>query len=202
MRILRQSVIVMYVSIAFMPKGGNAIAQHLPRDVAEAPADPGSNGRIAAAEEPGTPFILAGTVVGEDGKTPLPGVMVYAYHTDAAGFYRKAGVAREEGETNPRLRGWAKTDAAGHFAFATVRPAGYPGGKSPAHVHLHAWGGGYPRQWFMLEFEGDPLLAGQRFTDKTAHYLTIAPVTRDAKGGERCSFLLRMRKDSNFPREE
>lgn len=104
MRILQSSVTILHLGIALPATGGLACAQLVPRDVAEAPAEPGSSVRIAAAEEPGTPLILAGALVAEEGKTPQPGVMVYAYNTDDAGYYRRAGAAREEGETNPRLR--------------------------------------------------------------------------------------------------
>jgi protocatechuate 3,4-dioxygenase beta subunit len=178
---------------------GVAVTQKQPRDVADAPARLTSSGRIAPAGEPGTPLVISGTVVAADGKTLLAGVVVYAYHTDAEGYYRRVGASGEEaGEREPRLRGWVKTGADGRFEFSTIKPAPYPHHDGPAHVHIHAWGAGYPRQWFMLEFAGDPLLPKQHFTDSTADYLYVAPLTRDSQGVWHCSFTMRLLENTNF----
>jgi protocatechuate 3,4-dioxygenase beta subunit len=172
-----------------------ANAQKQPREVADTPSQLASSARIAPAGEPGTPFVIAGTVVAADGKTPVAGAVVYAYHTDAQGHYRHG---EEFGENQPQLRGWAKTDANGHFEFTTIKPAPYPNRNIPAHVHMQAWGAGYPRQWFEVEFEGDPLLPQQHFTDNTADYLYIVPIARDGQGALRCSVTIRLRPTSNF----
>ena len=180
--------------------GASAAAlQAQPRDVAQAPTQLGSSGRIAPLGEPGIPLLISGTVVAPDGKTPLSGVVIYAYHTDATGHYRRVGQSGEAGESDPRLRGWVRTDANGHFEFATIKPAPYPNRDVPAHVHIHAWGTGYPRQWFQMEFAGDPLLPKQHFTDNTAEYLYVVPMARDAHGEERCTVTIRLREKSNFP---
>ncbi len=168
-------------------------------DVAQAPATLEPKGRIAPTGEPGTPLVISGTVVGKDRKTPVAGVVVYAYHTDAQGYYTADHKWGEEGESRPRLKGWVRTDASGHFEFATTRPAHYANRDDvPAHVHVHAWGAGYPRQWFMIEFQDDPLLSRQHFTDNTAEFLYIVPVTKDSSGVEHCSVTLQMRAKSNF----
>jgi protocatechuate 3,4-dioxygenase beta subunit len=78
-------------------------------DVTDAPARLTSSSRIAPDGEPGTPLVVSGIIVGEDGKTPLAGVVVYAYHTDDSGHYRNDGTGA--GEVSTRLRGWAKTDS-------------------------------------------------------------------------------------------
>ena len=166
------------------------------KDVAEAPAQLTSSARIAPEGEPGTPLMVSGKVVGEDGRTPLAGVVVYAYHTDDSGHYRSDGIGA--GEASPRLRGWAKTDSRGHFEFATIKPAPYPDRDVPAHIHVTAWGAGYPRQWFQVEFSGDPLLPKQHFTDNTADFLYIVPLAEHA-GGWRATVELRMHRRSNFP---
>jgi protocatechuate 3,4-dioxygenase, beta subunit len=175
----------------------SVLAQKQPSDVADAPKNLSSSARIAPIVEPGTPLIITGKVVAADGKTPVAGVTVYAYHTDNSGYYRR-GLSPQEAEENPRLRGWAKTDSAGRFEFTTIKPAPYPKGDTPAHIHVHAWGTGYPRQWFELKFEGDPLLPRQHFTDNTGDYLYVMPSNRDAKGAERSSVIIKLRKTSNF----
>ena len=174
-------------------------AQKEPPEVAEAPAQLTFSGRIAAANEPGTPFVISGTVVAADGKAPVAGVVVYAYHTDNQGLYNKTAAPGEAGEGHPRLRGWVKTDQQVHFEFTTIKPAPYPHRNVPAHIHVQAWGGGYPRQWFDVEFKGDPLLPKQHFTDNTADFLYIIPLQSDRNGVLRGSVTLQMRKQSNFP---
>jgi len=85
-----------------------------------------STARIAPADEPGERMRIEGTVFDENGK-PLPGVIVYAYHTDAHGIYpRNETEPGPAGRRHGRLRGWAKTDEKGRYRFDTIRPAGYP----------------------------------------------------------------------------
>jgi protocatechuate 3,4-dioxygenase beta subunit len=76
-----------------------------PSDIAEQPSNLTSTARIAPKKEPGTPLVISGRVVEPDGKTPVPGAMVYAYHTDAEGNYGRTGESGEAGESHPRLRG-------------------------------------------------------------------------------------------------
>jgi protocatechuate 3,4-dioxygenase beta subunit len=92
--------------------------------------------RIAPANEPGEPMEASGVIYQPDGRTPAPGVILYAYHTDAHGIYPPApnasGMARRHG----RLRGWIKTNARGEYKFVTIKPASYPDSTIPSHVHL------------------------------------------------------------------
>lgn len=93
--------------------------------------------RIAPAGEKGQPLQLRGRIVDADRKSAA-GVIVYGYHTDASGDY--PGDAQLHGtpaSQHGRLRGWARSDAAGNYGFDTIRPAGYPGRRNPAHIHLH-----------------------------------------------------------------
>src|SRR5262245_29874963 len=52
----------------------------------EAPANAPSIGKLAPAGEPGTRLQINGVVVGPDG-VAVPGASVYAYQTDAEGYY-------------------------------------------------------------------------------------------------------------------
>lgn len=113
-----------------------------------------SSGRIAPASEPGTPLVIHGRVYRQDGRTPAPEMIVFAYHTDATGRYDVASA----GPHSWRLRGWVKTDADGRFEFTTIRPGPYPNRRTAAHVHLIVEGPGVPRQSAGLTFEGDELL--------------------------------------------
>jgi protocatechuate 3,4-dioxygenase beta subunit len=92
--------------------------------------------RIAAPDEPGERLRIVGIVFQPDGRTPAPGVIVYAYHTDAAGLYSRGTPATEWSRRHGLLRGWVGTGADGRYAFDTVKPAMYPNRSDPAHVHL------------------------------------------------------------------
>lgn len=120
------------------------------------PAQPGARSRIAPAEEKGEPLIIEGIVRRADG-TPVPGVVVYAYQTDATGVYPKGATA------HGRLRGWVRTDKEGRYRFDTVRPGAYPSRDNPEHVHMHVIEPG--RGTYYIDdvvFDDDPLLTAER----------------------------------------
>lgn len=106
-------------------EGCELVFEGLPRELP-------SRARIAPPDQPGEPLLLEGTVRDPEGR-PVPGVVVYAYHTDARGIYPGRDGATRHGT----LRGWARTDARGRYGFETIRPASYPDSTIPAHVHMH-----------------------------------------------------------------
>lgn len=123
-----------------------------------------ANSTLASPEEPGQRMRIVGTVFAEDGR-PAPGVIVYAYHTNARGIYPTDERFRgQAGFRHGRLRGWAKTDGNGRYRFDTIKPGGYPDTDIPAHVHMHVIEVG--RCTYYIDdilFEDDPRLdAGKR----------------------------------------
>ena len=130
------------------------------------PAQLTSKARIAPAGEPGTPLVIRGQVFQRDGKTPAPGITVFAYHTDRSGLYDKP----EAGPHSWRLKGWALTDREGRFQFETIRPGSYPNSKIAAHVHFSIVGPNVERQFpAELNFDDDPLVtADERAKSKAA----------------------------------
>jgi protocatechuate 3,4-dioxygenase beta subunit len=114
----------------------------------------------AAAEAParrGIPLLLRGTVYAADCETPLAGVLIEAWQTDARGVYGP-------GQGNSELRccylqGAVKTDAKGGYEIQTIRPGHYRGEASPppAHIHLNVH---YGEAGVLTEvlFAGDPYL--------------------------------------------
>jgi protocatechuate 3,4-dioxygenase beta subunit len=114
-----------------------------------------AHSRIAGPEEPGAAMIIKGLVVRPDGITPEVDAIVFAYHTDNTGEYFAPGTDRR----NYRLKGWAKTDTAGRFEFATIRPAPYPNHRVPAHVHFTIETANNGRQYGGLLFADDPLVS-------------------------------------------
>lgn len=91
--------------------------------------------RIAADTEPGEPMEITGVIYKRDGKTPAPGVILYVYHTDAKGYYSPAPDQPKASRHDGHLRGWMKTNARGEYKFTSIRPAPYPTGELPAHIH-------------------------------------------------------------------
>ena len=133
-------------------------------------------------------LVVGGQVFRRDGKTPAPGVVVYVYHTDSAGYY-----SREAGAP-PRLRGWLRTDAEGRYEYRTIRPAPYPDRREAAHVHTQLWGDGVPPQWgTTLVFADDPLVAAdeRRRSAKLGRFGYVCAPKPGPDGALRCRHDLR-----------
>lgn len=126
------------------------------------PAALSASARIAGEGEPGEPLVLEGVVVNGAGK-PRPGVIVYAYQTNARGVYPPD--TRFRGQAAGRhglLRGFARTDRNGKYRFETIRPASYPGQSVPQHIHMHVVEPGRCHYYIAdLRFTDDPLMKGQ-----------------------------------------
>jgi protocatechuate 3,4-dioxygenase beta subunit len=139
-------------AVGIASRGATAPAKD---DVGRGPcADATVHAALAAADEPGPRLLVRGRLFAPDGERPAAGAILYAYQTDVTGVYN-----RDPGAP-PRLRGYMKTGADGRFEYDTIRPGSYPGTRVPAHVHHHAWGGGWPAQWLgELNFADDPFLS-------------------------------------------
>lgn len=133
-------------------EGCEAVFQGLPDELE-------SSARLAPADEPGEPMRLTGTVFGPGGE-PAPGIVVYAYQTDAEGIYRPmedppGRAARRHGV----LRGWAVSDEEGRYEFLTIRPGSYPGTTIAQHIHLHVIEPGRCTYYLKsVVFTDDPLI--------------------------------------------
>ena len=121
------------------------------------PAKITSVARIAPTCEPGETMRIEGRFKDAQGK-PVPGIVIYAYQTNAKGLYPPGPVRHGS------LRGWVISDAAGRYTFDTIRPGGYPNTTIPQHVHMHVIEPG--RCTYYIDdvlFDDDPrLTAAQR----------------------------------------
>jgi protocatechuate 3,4-dioxygenase beta subunit len=107
----------------------------------------------------GRKLAVNGTVYKADGKTPAPNVILYIYHTDQKGEYPSTGNEKGWGKRHGYLRGWLKTDDTGFYKFFTLRPAAYPGGTTPAHIHIIVKEPDNDPYWIdEFVFDDDPLL--------------------------------------------
>jgi protocatechuate 3,4-dioxygenase, beta subunit len=117
---------------------------------------------IVPPGERGVPLVLRGRVLLADGR-PVPGVIVYVYHTNAAGQYPKRGGLCGAARWHGYLRGFAMSDAAGNYEFVTIRPGTYVERDTPAHLHLTVTTSRPPSVARMawiddVMFDDDPLL--------------------------------------------
>ncbi len=151
--------------------GALASATLAPRAKGASPCDAATaTATLVPKGEPGTPLTVSGCIFRPDGETPAAGVILYVYQTDITGLYSPnraaAATAASFGAAGPRLRGYLKTGADGRYSFRTIRPAPYPEGTIPAHIHTQLWGKDVPPQWNLdLLFEDDPLVPA---ADRTA----------------------------------
>ena len=108
-------------------------------------------------------LLVSGTVYQKDGKTPAADVIIYVYHTDENGIYAKQGDETGWARRHGYVRGWVKTGKNGKYSFYTYKPASYPKGDEPAHIHITVKEPDKNPYWIdSIEFEGDPYLTAEK----------------------------------------
>ena len=135
---------------------------------------------IASGSEPGERLIVTGQVFESDGKTPVQDAEIFVYQTDAAGYYR---------DEKDRLGGTMTTNSEGRYEYHTIKPAPYPGGTNPAHVHYKVTGKNIPEQWFELQFSDDKLLSKEQVEKemKKNNFSQIQKTIKDLDGVLKCT---------------
>ncbi len=147
---------------------------------------------ITSKDEPGEAMIVTGQVFAPDGKTPLEGIRVHVYHTDAKGYYNPGTTSSQK----PRLNGTMMTNEEGRYEYRTIRPASYPQSRNPAHVHYVISGKGYSEQFDELEFEEDPFLTEEMMekSRKLGTFGVIQKLHRDVDGIWRTAKDIKLKK--------
>ena len=131
----------------------------LARDSARlAPESAPSWSAVAPAGEPGQRLEVKGVVYAADGRMPVARASIYVYQTDARGHYRPDDAM---GNRDPRLMALLRTDAAGRYSFATIRPGSYPGTRVPQHIHYEVAADSHGARFFEIVFEDDPLVTDE-----------------------------------------
>ncbi len=130
----------------------NGELDYLAKEYAGRAEDIPAHIQLSPAKEPGERMAISGRVLAWQTGKPAPGVIVYAYHTDAKGHY-DGGPA---GTRHARLRGWMRTGADGVYAFNSIKPAPYPDRTMPAHIHLTVLEPGRKPYWIDdIVFDGE-----------------------------------------------
>lgn len=171
----------------------------------DAPPNPSSRIVIPPPDEPGETMIISGTVYKKNSRTPAAGILIYAYHTNAAGIYPKR--TPNDGRAQWRhgyLRGWMRTGRDGRYEFRTIKPAAYPGRTEPAHIHLTMSATNYPEYSGTLWFADDPLLTpelrarnGAIVATRSMRPAAIISLRRDASGVLRGTHDIRLERVMN-----
>ncbi len=105
---------------------------------------------------------ITGTVFQKDAKTPAENVILYIYHTDRQGIYKKKGDEKGWAKRHGYIRGWIKTAKDGKYTFYTFRPAAYPDGREPEHIHITVLEPNGKYYWIEdFRFKGDPILSAK-----------------------------------------
>ena len=136
---------------------------------------------MASEKEPGEPLVISGIIYTPDGRTPLEGINLWVYHTDATGHYSSLSASGGDNR-NTRLHGRMRTNAEGRYEFRSIKPAPYPGRTNPAHIHAFVSGPGYPEYWIdEYLFEGDPFIT-EEMRRKASGQGTFSSILKLARG--------------------
>ena len=158
---------------------GKLLAQETP-PLPERPKTITSSATLISEQEPGEQLIVSGRFYSRDRKTPAAGALLYVYQTDATGVYNS-----DDGSwQRPRINGWFRTDKDGRYEIRTIKPASYPRGRNPAHIHLVIVPENAAARWLeAFLFEGDP-------------FLSPADRERPSRDG-RFSYVMKIRKEKD-----
>jgi hydroxyquinol 1,2-dioxygenase len=124
---------------------------------------------IVRSKTPGVPIFVAAWVRDRDGR-PIEGAEVDVWHTSGEGLYEN----QDPAQADMNLRGKFTTDAQGHIAFRSIKPAGYPipvngpvgallraqgrHNMRPAHIHFMIYKQGFKTQFSQVYSSDDPYL--------------------------------------------
>lgn len=128
-----------------------------------------SGGTIIRSPTPG-PAIFVDCWFKDQKGNPIEGALVDIWHSSPEGFYEQ----QDPKQADMNLRGQFTTDAKGHFAFRSVKPAGYPipidgpvgdliraSGRHnyrPAHLHFLAFRDGFKTLVSQIYAPDDPVI--------------------------------------------
>lgn len=143
-----------------------------------------NNTMTITKDHTGDPLQINGRFLDASGR-PLEGVIMYAYHTDDKGYYTKKGNETGVQKWHGYLHGWCRTNADGRYTIKTIRPAPYPAGGNPAHIHAAVKVPGRKTPIFITDFvfADDPIIKeGYRAPSSLAGGPGILQAKKTAEG--------------------
>jgi protocatechuate 3,4-dioxygenase, beta subunit len=122
---------------------------------------------------------VSGTVFEADGQTPAPNVLIYFYHTDSEGYYRRG----HDEVLHGHFRGWMLTNAQGKYEFRTIKPAPYPNRTEAAHIHMTLTGKSFKEESIdSILFEGDKFITPSERNPRKGGFNPILKLEKTTNG--------------------
>jgi hydroxyquinol 1,2-dioxygenase len=126
-----------------------------------------NGGSIVRSPTPGEPIFVNAWVEDQNSK-PIAGAEVDVWHSSTEGYYEN----QDPAQADMNLRGKFTTDAAGHIAFRSIKPSGYPipvdgpvgdllraqrrANMRPAHLHFLIYKPGFKTHISQVYSDDDP----------------------------------------------
>lgn len=157
-----------------------------------------TNLRIANSK--GTPIVLKGIILKEDGKTPVNNALVEIWHCDENEIY-------DNTSDEYKYRGGQKTKTDGKYEFKSILPVPYKANPNiesswrPAHIHLRV---SVPNQQDLitqLYFKGDKYVKTDKWASAPQAVNRILDVSENKSGVSEIVFNVTMSKEIPLEKE-
>jgi protocatechuate 3,4-dioxygenase beta subunit len=139
---------------------------------------------IADIGESDKTLVITGKILNAD-DVPEKDAILYAYRTDSKGYYSKSGKETGVRKWHGQFHGWCRTGSAGEYSIRTIRPAPYPGGSQPAHIHAAVKTADGRMRWINdFVFSDDSLVTGHYSeTSKEKSYGELVHLSKNSGHG-------------------
>ena len=132
---------------------------------------------------------LSGTILNNDGKTPLPNVLIESWQCDEHEHYDNVS-------DEYLYRGAVKTGNNGKYAFKTILPVPYKDGDSwrPAHIHMRISSSDHQDLITQLYFKGDVFIKGDASANSPQSVNRILEIKKNSSNESFVTFNIVMGK--------
>ena len=143
-------------------------------------------GKVTPPLEPGNLLVIRGRVWGHDTRKPITNAILDVWQADKQGRYDLADPRKPPAWSEFKNRIRLVTDETGYYEYETIKPGAYRIGPNPqdfrpAHIHYMIQAPGYQKLITQLYFQGDPLIASDRWASKSNLIIPLVK-TKSAHG--------------------